>query len=103
MARVPLQQYDGFGSETVERAFPVRLHDGTTAPPIREPKLTGKRTRREPLSADDFSALKTVTDGPIKANLPTPSVPHSFTDDTVLDRAAYGNREERPIATSRDA
>ena len=23
---------DGFGPETVERAFPIRLYDGTTAP-----------------------------------------------------------------------
>jgi 5-methyltetrahydropteroyltriglutamate--homocysteine methyltransferase len=84
---------DGFGPETVERAFPIRLYDGTTAPPIREPKVTAKLKRREPLSADDFSALKTMTRGPIKANLPTPSVAHFFTGDAVLDRAAYGNRE----------
>ena len=85
---------DGFGPETVERAFPIRLYDGTTAPPIREPKVTARLKKREPLSADDFSALKTMTRGPIKANLPTPSVAHFFTGDAVLDRAAYGNREE---------
>jgi 5-methyltetrahydropteroyltriglutamate--homocysteine methyltransferase len=85
---------DGFGPETVERAFPIRLYDGTTAPPIRESKVTAKLKRREPLSAEDFSALKTMTRRPIKANLPTPSVAHFFTGDAVLDRAAYGNREE---------
>jgi 5-methyltetrahydropteroyltriglutamate--homocysteine methyltransferase len=85
---------DGFGPDTVERAFPIRLYDGTTAPPIREPKVTAKLKRREPLSAGDFSALKTMTRGPIKANLPTPSVAHFFTGDAVLDRTAYGNREE---------
>jgi 5-methyltetrahydropteroyltriglutamate--homocysteine methyltransferase len=85
---------DGFGPEMVERAFPIRLYDGTTAPPIREPKITARLKKREPLSADDFSALKTMTRGPIKANLPTPSVAHFFTGDTVLDRAAYGDREE---------
>jgi methionine synthase II (cobalamin-independent) len=85
---------DGFGPETVERAFPIRLYDGTTAPPIREPKVTARLKRREPLSAEDFSALKTMTRRPIKANLPTPSVAHFFTGDAVLDRAAYGNREE---------
>jgi 5-methyltetrahydropteroyltriglutamate--homocysteine methyltransferase len=78
----------------VERAFPIRLYDGTTAPPIREPKVTARLKKREPLSADDFSALKTMTRGPIKANLPTPSVAHFFTGDAVLDRRAYGNREE---------
>jgi 5-methyltetrahydropteroyltriglutamate--homocysteine methyltransferase len=84
----------GFGPETVERAFPIRLYDGTTAPPIQEPKVTAKLKRREPLSADDFSMLKTMTRGPIKASLPTPSVAHFFTGDAVLDRTAYGNREE---------
>ncbi len=84
---------DGFGPETVERAFPIRMFDGTTLPPLREPKVTAKLRRREPLSADDFSALKTMTRKPIKANLPTPSVAHFFTGDAVIDRAAYGNRE----------
>jgi 5-methyltetrahydropteroyltriglutamate--homocysteine methyltransferase len=85
---------DGFGQQTVERAFPIRLYDGTTAPPIREPKVTARLRRREPLSADDFSALKLMTRRPIKANLPTPSVAHFFTGNAVLDRAAYGSREE---------
>jgi 5-methyltetrahydropteroyltriglutamate--homocysteine methyltransferase len=35
-----------------------------------------------------------MTRRPIKANLPTPSVAHFFTGDAVLDRTAYGNREE---------
>ncbi len=64
---------DGFGPETVERGFPIRLFDGTSPPPAREPKVTGKLKRREPLSAGDFSALKTMTSRPIKANLATPS------------------------------
>src|SRR5215475_9357947 len=85
---------DGFGPETVERAFPIRMFDGTTLPVVKEPKVTRKLSRREPLSAEDFSALKGMTRGPIKANLPTPSVAHFFTGDAVLDRAAYGNRQE---------
>ena len=68
---------DGFGPETVERAFPIRLYDGTTAPPIREPKVTAKLKRREPLSAEDFSALKAVTRRPIKANRRRPRLPIS--------------------------
>jgi 5-methyltetrahydropteroyltriglutamate--homocysteine methyltransferase len=92
---------DGFGPETVERAFPIRLYDGTTAPPIREPKVRGKLKRREPLSADDFSALKTMTRRPIKANLPTPSVAHFFTGDAMLDRTAYSNREDLMADLSR--
>jgi hypothetical protein len=45
---------DGFGPETVERAFPIRLYDGTTAPPIREPKVTAKLKRREALIGQRF-------------------------------------------------
>src|SRR4029077_162072 len=47
---------DGFGPETVERAFPCRLYDGTPAAQIRESKVTAKLKRGEPLSADDFLA-----------------------------------------------
>jgi 5-methyltetrahydropteroyltriglutamate--homocysteine methyltransferase len=84
----------GFGPETVERAFPIRMFDGTSLAMQREPKVTAKLTRREPLSAKDFSALRTMTTRPIKANLPTPSVAHFFTGDAVMDRAAYGSRDE---------
>jgi hypothetical protein len=61
------------------------MFDGTTLPAMREPKLS----RREPLSADDFSPLKGMTRRPIKADLPTPSVPHLFTGDVVFDRGIY--------------
>jgi 5-methyltetrahydropteroyltriglutamate--homocysteine methyltransferase len=84
---------DGFGPETVERGFPIRMPDGSTLPPIREPKAMKRLSRREPLSADDFTALRPMTDRPIKANLPTPSVAHFFTGDSVIDRAAYRDRE----------
>lgn len=82
---------EGFGPETVERAFPIRMFDGSSLPPVREPKVTAKLRRREPLSAEDFSALKTMTRRPIKAKLPTPSVAHFFTGDAVIDHAAYAN------------
>jgi 5-methyltetrahydropteroyltriglutamate--homocysteine methyltransferase len=83
----------GFGPETIERDFPIRMADGSTMAMVREPKVMQRLARREPLSAKDFSALKAMTRRPIKANLPTPSVAHFFTGDAVLDRAAYGDRE----------
>jgi 5-methyltetrahydropteroyltriglutamate--homocysteine methyltransferase len=49
---------DGFGPETVERAFPIRLYDGTTAPPIREPKVTAKLKKREPYRLTTFRLLR---------------------------------------------
>ena len=84
---------DGFGPDTVERGFPIRMFDGTVLPTVREPKVMTRLTRREPLSADDFSSLKTMTRKPIKANLPTPSVAHFFPGDAVMDKAAYANRK----------
>ena len=51
----------GFGPETVERAFPFTLFDGTVVPPRPEPKIMARLSRREPLSASDFSALRPMT------------------------------------------
>jgi len=82
----------GFGPETVERAFPFTLFDGTVVEPRPEPKIIARLKRREPLSANDFSALKRMTRKPIKANLPTPSVTHCFVGDAAFDRAAYADR-----------
>ncbi|MGH7091135.1 MAG: hypothetical protein ACREFQ_19730 [Stellaceae bacterium] len=83
---------DGFGPETVERDFPIRMFDGSTLPPVREPKVTARLRRREPLSADDFAALKSLTRRPVKANLPTPSVAHFFTGDAVIGDGVYFDR-----------
>jgi len=83
---------DGFGPETVERGFPITMFDGRKLGMVREPVATKRLTRREPLSAADYDFLKTVTDRPKKANLPTPSVAHFFTGDTVL--GVYKDREE---------
>jgi 5-methyltetrahydropteroyltriglutamate--homocysteine methyltransferase len=80
---------DGFGPEMVERAFPIRMFDGSTITPMREPMVMKRLTRREPLSAADFATLQAMTKKQIKANLPTPSVAHFFTGDTVLNRAVY--------------
>jgi 5-methyltetrahydropteroyltriglutamate--homocysteine methyltransferase len=84
----------GFGPETVERDFPFTLFDGTAMPLRPEPKIMTKLQRREPLSANDFSALQKMTGKPIKANLPTPSVTHCFIGDSAFDRTAYADREQ---------
>ena len=84
---------EGFGPEMVGCGFPIRMFDGTNLPTAPEPKVTAKLKRREPLAAADFSALKTMTTKPIKANLATPSAAHFFPGDAVLDRAIYANRE----------
>ena len=85
---------EGFGPETVEREFPIRLADGTFAPLVREPKVTAKLKRREPLTADDFDRAKGMTTKPLKATLPTPSISHFFPGDRVLSRDVYRDREE---------
>lgn len=83
----------GFGPDTVERGFPIRLNDGTLVPPPIEPKVTAKLERREPLTADDFASVKAMTSKPVKATLPTPSVAHFFPGDAVLTRSVYADRE----------
>lgn len=85
----------GFGPETVSRDFPMRADDGqlvvTTS---REPKVTAKLERREPLTADDFATVKKMTSKPVKATLPTPSVAHFFPGDIVLTRSVYPDRDK---------
>jgi 5-methyltetrahydropteroyltriglutamate--homocysteine methyltransferase len=83
----------GFGPDTVERDFPIRLNDGRLAPTVLEPKVTARLARREPLTADDFSAVKKMTSKPVKATLPTPSVAHFFPGDAVLTRSVHADRE----------
>jgi 5-methyltetrahydropteroyltriglutamate--homocysteine methyltransferase len=83
----------GFGPDTVARDFPFTTFDGTVVPPRPEPKIMARLSRREPLSADDFSALQRMTQKQIKANLPTPSVTHCFIGDAAFDRGAYADRQ----------
>jgi 5-methyltetrahydropteroyltriglutamate--homocysteine methyltransferase len=85
---------EGFGPETVERDFPIRLADGTLAPMVREPTVTAKLRRREPLTAGDFDRAKGMTAKPLKATLPTPSISHFFPGDRVLSRDVYRDRDE---------
>jgi 5-methyltetrahydropteroyltriglutamate--homocysteine methyltransferase len=92
---------EGFGPETVSRGFPLRLFDGRTVTGPGEPKVTGNLRRREPLSADDFSALKGMTSRPIKANLPTPSVAHFLTGDAVFAGSVYRDRDAYIAALTR--
>jgi len=85
---------EGFGPEMVERDFPIRLSENTFAPLIKEPKVTAKLRRREPLTAEDFARASRMTAKPIKATLPTPSISHFFPGDRVLTRSVYASREE---------
>ena len=85
---------EGFGPETVERDFPVRLADGTLVPMVREPKVTAKLRRREPLTAGDFERAKRMTRKSLKATLPTPTISHFFPGDRVLGRDVYRNADE---------
>lgn len=85
------EKCDGFSKEPSPPAFVFKMYDGTEWAAVGEPRAVGKLRRREPLSADDFSALKQMTKRPIKANLPTPSIAH-FNGDALLDRAIYPDR-----------
>ena len=86
------EKCDGFSKEPGEAAFLFTLFDGEKWAAAGEPKCVGKLRRHEPLSAEDFSVLKTMTARPVKANLPTPSIAH-FRGDAVFDRAVYPDRK----------
>jgi 5-methyltetrahydropteroyltriglutamate--homocysteine methyltransferase len=85
------EKCDGFSKEYAPPAFKFHMYDGTEWAANGEPRAVGKLKRRESLSADDFSVLKTMTKRPIKANVPTPSIAH-FNGDMLLDRAVYPTR-----------
>jgi 5-methyltetrahydropteroyltriglutamate--homocysteine methyltransferase len=86
------EKCDGFAKTPDVAAFEFTLFDGKKFDAHGEPRCIGKLKRREPLSADDFSALKPMTKRPVKANLPTPSIAH-FSGDAAFDRAAYPDRQ----------
>src|SRR6185437_12262350 len=76
------EKCDGFADEAGEPAFEFTTFEGTKWGPQGEPKCIAPLKRRAPLSADDFTTLKTMTARPIKANLPTPSIAHFRGDAT---------------------
>jgi methionine synthase II (cobalamin-independent) len=86
------EKCDGFSSEIVSSDFKFKLYDGNDFQYGGEPRVTRKLARREALSADDFSVLKTLTTRPTKANLPSPSIAH-VSGDRLLDRAVYPDRK----------
>jgi 5-methyltetrahydropteroyltriglutamate--homocysteine methyltransferase len=86
------EKCDGFAAQPGPGAFAFTTFEGTTYDVQGEPQCIGPLKRREPLSADDFAALKPMTSRPVKANLPTPSIAH-FRGDASFDRAAYPDRQ----------
>jgi len=86
------EKCDGFDSEPTKPDFKFHLFDGTDWDYPGEPRVIGKIHRRERLSADDFSFLKTLTRHRTKANLPTPSIAH-MSGDRLLDRSVYPDRK----------
>ncbi len=87
------EKCDGFAKEPSPPAFMFHMYDGTEWAASGEPRVVSKLRRREPLSADDFAVLKSLTRRPIKANVPTPSIAH-FSGDQLLDRSVYPDRAQ---------
>lgn len=85
------EKCDGFAKEPSPPAFMFMMYDGSEWAAQGEPRVVAKLRRREPLSADDFSVLKGLTDRPKKANVPTPSIAH-FNGDALLDKSVYPMR-----------
>jgi 5-methyltetrahydropteroyltriglutamate--homocysteine methyltransferase len=83
---------EGFGKERGETLFKFRLFDGSTWGGRGQVKIVGKLKRKSPISAEDFSLLKPMTQAPIKANVPAPSGT-GFAGNEV-DPKAYPDREE---------
>jgi methionine synthase II (cobalamin-independent) len=87
------EKVEGFGDEFPGQSFAFTTFDGTQWTPAGERKCVAKLRRREPITADDFSALKAMTRKPIKANLPTPSIAHAMAGDASFDHKVYPDRD----------
>jgi 5-methyltetrahydropteroyltriglutamate--homocysteine methyltransferase len=90
----PFEHFNGFSDERFETDFTFRLFDGSTRKAGPVPNVTGKISRREPMTADTFETLKGMTKGLPKANLPTPSVTHFFRGKTAIDPKVYPDTAE---------
>jgi len=86
------EKCEGFEGERVESPFAFTQFDGKQWKAQGVTKAVRKIRRREPLSADDYDVLKTMTKRPIKANIPTPSIAHMPGDD-AFDRSVYRDRD----------
>jgi 5-methyltetrahydropteroyltriglutamate--homocysteine methyltransferase len=85
----PFEHFNGFSDERYETDFTFRLFDGKTRKAGPVPNVVGKISRREPMTADHFEMLKSMTSGVPKANLPTPSVTHFFRGKAAIDPKVY--------------
>jgi methionine synthase II (cobalamin-independent) len=90
----PFEHFNGFTDQRYEADFTFRLFDGTTRKAGPVPSVTGKVTRREPMTADHFEMLKGMTKGLPKANLPTPSVTHFFRGRPGIDAKVYPDLDQ---------
>jgi 5-methyltetrahydropteroyltriglutamate--homocysteine methyltransferase len=90
----PFEHFNGFTDERYEADFTFRLFDGTTRKAGPVPSVTGKISRREPMTADHFEMLKGMTKGLPKANLPTPSVTHFFRGKAGIDPKVYPDLDQ---------
>jgi 5-methyltetrahydropteroyltriglutamate--homocysteine methyltransferase len=90
----PFEHFNGFSNERFESDFTFRLFDGTTRKAGPVPKVTGKISRREPMTADQFALLKGMTKGLPKATLPTPSVTHFFRGRAMIDQHLYPDLDQ---------
>ena len=87
------EKVEGFG-EPVLQDFTFTQFDGTPWKPFgAERTAMAKLRRAQPITADDFAALKPLTGRPVKANLPTPSVAHAFSGERSFDHAVYPDRD----------
>jgi 5-methyltetrahydropteroyltriglutamate--homocysteine methyltransferase len=89
----PFEHLNGFSDDRYETDFTFRLFDGSTRKAGPVPSVTGKISRREPMTADHFDLLKPMTKGLAKANLPTPSVTHFFRGKAAIDPKVYPETE----------
>ncbi len=88
------ERTDGYSKDKMTSSFEFTDFSGEVRRGMPVQYSVGKLKRRDPITADDFAALKKLTKRTAKATIPSPTVNHFFTGDKGLEKSPYaGNRK----------
>jgi 5-methyltetrahydropteroyltriglutamate--homocysteine methyltransferase len=82
----------GFSETRVGSSFTFTEYSGDTHPGMPVPVVTGKLSRKKPITAEDFAFTRALTRRTAKATLPSPTVNHFFSGDRGLAGSPYRDR-----------
>jgi 5-methyltetrahydropteroyltriglutamate--homocysteine methyltransferase len=86
------ESVSGFSKERIESSFTFTEYSGARTKSMPIPVVVDKLRRLKPMTADEFSFTRTLTNRPVKATLPSPGINHVYSGDKSLKDSPYANR-----------